>query len=120
MTVFVRNALGRAISEQYFPAGAELQVMSLHHELENILLQVMQTGSGIEPGLADTLLKEAQIAASHQEKLGLPIVLLVPSSIRQLLAKFLRRVLPQLKVLTHSEIPDTRKIKITSIIGGSQ
>ncbi len=120
LTVFVRNALGRAISEQYFPAGAELQVMSLHHELENILLQVMQTGSGIEPGLADTLLKEAQIAASHQEKLGLPIVLLVPSSIRQLLAKFLRRVLPQLKVLSHSEIPDTRKIKITSIIGGSQ
>lgn len=120
LTVFVRNALGRAISEQYFPAGAELQVMSLHHELENILLQVMQTGSGIEPGLADTLLKEAQIAASHQEKMGLPIVLLVPSSIRQLLAKFLRRVLPQLKVLSHSEIPDTRKIKITSIIGGSQ
>ncbi|MCC8996279.1 MAG: flagellar biosynthesis protein FlhA [Nitrosomonas sp.] len=120
LTVFVRNALGRAISEQYFPAGVELQVMSLHHELENILLQVMQTGSGIEPGLADTLLKEAQIAASHQEKLGLPIVLLVPSSIRQLLAKFLRRVLPQLKVLSHSEIPDTRKIKITSIIGGSQ
>ena len=120
LTVFVRNALGRAISEQYFPAGAELQVMSLHHELENILLQVMQTGSGIEPGLADTLLKEAQISASHQEKMGLPIVLLVPSSIRQLLAKFLRRVLPQLKVLSHSEIPDTRKIKITSIIGGSQ
>lgn len=120
LTVFVRNALGRAITEQHFPAGTELQVMSLHHELENILLQVMQTGSGIEPGLAETLLKEAQIAASHQEKLGLPIVLLVPSSIRQLLAKFLRRVLPQLKVLSHSEIPDTRKIKITSIIGGSQ
>ena len=75
LTAIVRNALGRAIVEQYFPAGTELQVMSVHHELENILIQVMQTGGaqggvGIEPGLADTLLKEARNAAQHQEKLG--------------------------------------------------
>lgn len=125
LTAIVRNALGRAIVEQYFPAGTELQVMSVHHELENILIQVMQTGGaqggvGIEPGLADTLLKEARNAAQHQEKLGLPIVLLVPSVIRFLLAKFLRRALPQLRVLSHSEIPDSRKIKITSVIGGSK
>lgn len=125
LTVLVRNALGRAITEQYFPAGAELQVISLHHELESILVQVMHAGStqtsgGMEPGLADTLLKEARNAVEHQEKLGLPVVLLVPSSIRQLLAKFLRRAMPQLRVLSHSEIPDTRKIKITSIIGGNK
>ncbi len=125
LTAVVRNALGRAIVEQHFPAGTELQVMSLHHELENILAQVMQTGgpqggAGIEPGLADTLLKEARSAAQHQEKLGLPIVLLVPSAIRFLLAKFLRRVLPQLSVLSHSEIPNSRKIKITSVIGGNK
>lgn len=125
LTVLVRNALGRAITEQYFPAGAELQVISLHHELESILVQVMHAGStqtsgGMEPGLADTLLKEARSAVEHQEKLGLPVVLLVPSSIRQLLAKFLRRAMPQLRVLSHSEIPDTRKIKITSVIGGNK
>lgn len=125
LTVLVRNALGRAITEQYFPAGAELQVISLHHELESILVQVMHAGStqtsgGMEPGLADTLLKEARNAVEHQEKLGLPVVLLVPSSIRQLLAKFLLRAMPQLRVLSHSEIPDTRKIKITSVIGGNK
>lgn len=124
LTAIVRAALGRAIVEQHFPAGTELQVMSLHHELENILMQVMQTGgiqgAGIEPGLADTLLKEARSAAQYQEKLGLPIVLLVPGAIRFLLAKFLRRALPQLRVLSHSEIPDSRKIKITSMIGGNK
>jgi len=124
LTAIVRAALGRAIVEQHFPAGTELQVMSLHHELENILTQVIQTGgmqgAGIEPGLADTLLKEARGAAQHQEKLGLPIVLLVPGAIRFLLAKFLRRALPQLRVLSHSEIPDSRKIKITSMIGGNK
>ncbi len=125
LTALVRNALGRAITEQYFPAGAELQVISLHHELESILVQVMHAGStqtsgGMEPGLADTLLKEARNAVEHQEKLGLPVVLLVPSSIRQLLAKFLRRAMPQLRVLSHSEVPDARKIKITSVIGGNK
>ena len=124
LTAIVRSALGRAIVEQYFSAGTELQVMSLHHELENILIQVMQTagiqGVGIEPGLADTLLKEARSAAQYQEKLGLPIVLLVPGAIRFLLARFLRRALPQLRVLSHSEIPDSRKIKITSMIGGNK
>ncbi|SEQ24973.1 flagellar biosynthesis protein FlhA [Nitrosomonas ureae] len=124
LTAIVRTALGRAILDQYYPAGSEVQVMSLHHELENILSQVMQTGAGqgagIEPGLADTLLKEAHSAAQQQEKLGLPIVLLVPGTIRFLLARFLRRALPQLRVLAHSEIPDSRRIKITSVIGGNK
>ncbi|MBS0484419.1 MAG: FHIPEP family type III secretion protein, partial [Proteobacteria bacterium] len=77
-------------------------------------------GAGIEPGLADTLLREARNAAQQQEKLGLPLVLLVPGAVRFLLAKFLRRAIPQLRVLAHSEIPDSRKIKITSVIGGNK
>lgn len=124
LTALVRSALGRAIVDQYFPAESEVQVMSLHHELENLLTQVMQSngtqGPGIEPGLADTLLNETRIATQQQEKLGLPTVLLVPVSIRFLMAKFLRRALPQLRVLAHSEIPDSKKIKITSIVGGNQ
>ena len=122
LTALVRNALGRAIVELYFPAGAELQVMGLHHELENILMQVVQTGGkeggGMEPGLAEMLLKEASVAVANQEKLGLPAVLLVPGAIRSLLSQFLRGAVPQLRVLAHSEVPETRKIKITSIIGG--
>jgi flagellar biosynthesis protein FlhA len=124
LTEIVRIALGRAIVEQFFPAGAELQVMNLHHELENILTQAVSSGvkgdAGIEPGLADTLLKEAGIAAKRQEQLGMPTVLLVSSAIRMLLARFLRRALPQLRILSHSEIPDLRKIKVTSVVGGSQ
>jgi len=124
LTTFVRMALGRAIVEQYYPAGAELQVMNLHHELENILMQVVQSGNqdggGMEPGLANMLLKETAAAAKQQESLGYPLVLLVPGPIRTLLAHFLRRAVPQLRVLSHAEIPDTRKIKITSVIGGKQ
>lgn len=121
LTAVIRNALGRAIVEQSYPAVAELQVMSLNHDLEGILMQAMQSstvsGAGIEPGLADTLLKEAGAAARRQEQLGLPVVLLVPAQLRVLLSRFLRRALPQLKVISHSEVPDSRTIKVTSILG---
>jgi flagellar biosynthesis protein FlhA len=114
--------LGRAIIQQFYPSGAELQVMSLNHDLERILLQAVQSstasGAGIEPGLADTLLTEASAAARHQEQLGLPAVLLVPAQLRVLLSRFLRRAIPQLKVISHSEIADSRTIKVTSILGG--
>ena len=124
LTAAVRVALGRAIVQQHYPVGADLQVISLNHELERILMQAVQTGTGssagFEPGLADTLLKEANASAQYQEQLGLPAVLLVPAQIRLLLSRFLRRAVPQLKVISHAEVPDTRNIKVTSILGSNK
>ena len=124
LLALVRVALGRMIVEQCFPSDAEMQVMSLHPELENILIQVVQSDpvadGGIEPSLANTLTREASSSVKRLEQLGLPVVLVVPDAIRLLLSRFLRRSLPQLRVLAHSEIPDTRKIKFISIIGGNK
>lgn len=124
LTSLVRVALGRSILEQIFPSGEELQVMSLHHDLESILVQVAHSGlvagAGIEPGLADTLLKEVSKTIDQHEQIGIPAVLLVPDSIRLLLARFLRRPLPQLRVISHSEVVDSRKIKFVSIVGGNK
>lgn len=117
----VRIALGRAIVQQLFPGNSEMQVMSLDPTLERLLSQAVAGGSentSFEPGLADTLVRETAAAAERQEGLGLPAVLLVPAGLRVLLSKFLRRTVPQLKVLSHNEVPETRIIKVTSIIGG--
>ena len=87
---------------------------------ERILVQAV-AGSGegsLEPGLADTLMRETAAAAQRQEELGLPAVLLVPASIRTLLSRFLRRTVSQLKVIAHSEVPESKIIKVTSLIGG--
>jgi flagellar biosynthesis protein FlhA len=51
--------------------------------------------------------------------LGIPACLLVPDLIRAPMARLLRRSAPRLKVLGHSEIPDTHTIRIGSIIGGA-
>jgi flagellar biosynthesis protein FlhA len=120
LTAQVRIALGRAIVQQLYPDGNELQVMTLDPQLERLLMQSVSGtgGAALEPGLADGLLKETAAAAQRQEALGLPAVLLVPNAIRLLLSRFLRRSIPQLKVIAHGEVPESKLIKVTSIIGG--
>ena len=123
LTSQVRIALGRAIVQQLYPTGNEMQIMALDPGLERIVGQALQGGGdagGIEPGLADTLLRETAAAARHQEDLGLPPVLLVPGPLRWLLSRFLRRAVPQLKVIANGEVPDSKIIKVTSIIGASK
>ncbi|KQW96829.1 flagellar biosynthesis protein FlhA [Massilia sp. Root418] len=121
LTALVRISLGRAIVQQLFPAGGELSVMTLDNRLERLLMQALAAsgpdGAGIEPGLADTIAQQAQAAAAQQEALGLTPVLLVPGPLRTLLSRFLRRALPQLKVLSHAEIPENKTIRVTALVG---
>jgi flagellar biosynthesis protein FlhA len=121
LTALVRIALGRAIVQQLFPGAAELSVMTLDNRLERLLLQALAAsgpdGAGIEPGLADTIAQQAGQAVAQQEAQGLTPVLLVPGALRALLSRFLRRALPQLKVLSHSEIPESKTIRVTALVG---
>ncbi|NVM75409.1 flagellar biosynthesis protein FlhA [Duganella sp. SG902] len=121
LTALVRIALGRAIVQQLFPGAGELSVMTLDNRLERLLMQALAAsgpdGAGIEPGLADTIAQQAQQAAAQQEALGLTPVLLVPGPLRALLSRFLRRALPQLKVLSHAEIPESKTIRVTALVG---
>ena len=122
LTAMVRVALGRAIVQQIFPTSNELSVMTLDSKLERLLMHALQAtgsdGAGIEPGLADTLVVQTEQAVRKQEQMGYTPVLLVPAQLRTLLSRFLRRALPQLKVLSHAELPDSKTIKVTSLVGG--
>jgi flagellar biosynthesis protein FlhA len=120
LTAVVRVALGRAIVQQLFPGENELPVMTLDNRLERLLMQAMGAGgdgTGIEPGLADTIAQQAAHAAHQQEQMGHSAVLLVPAPLRVLLSRFLRRAVPTLKVLSHAEVPETKTIRVTSLVG---
>ena len=119
LTAAVRLALGRAITQQWFPGTGDMQVMGLDPNLERVLSQALSTGAnpGLEPGLANTLLTEVQKAMTRQQHLGLAPVLLVQHALRAMLARFLRRSLPQLKVLSYAEVPDTRHVRVANVIG---
>ncbi len=118
LTAVVRVALGRAITQQWFPGTGEVQVIGLDTPLERLLLQALQGGGGLEPGLADRLLEQTQEALARQEMLGAPPVLLVNHALRPLLSRFLRRSLNQLVVLSNMELSDNRHIRMTATIGG--
>jgi flagellar biosynthesis protein FlhA len=118
LTSLIRLALGRAIIQDIYPGNEQLEVIGLDSSLDRVLLQALSNSNGLEPGLADNLLRETQSAMARQTQLGLPAVLVVQHPLRVLLARFLRRSLPQLKVLSHAEIPDTRTIRVTATIGG--
>ncbi|MGL6072489.1 flagellar biosynthesis protein FlhA [Craterilacuibacter sp.] len=122
LTAAVRTALSRAIVQQLFPGESELQLMSLDPQLENILMQAVQSkaGGGLEPGLAENLLANAAQQTEAVENQGLNPVLLTPPGLRPLLARFLRRALPQLRVISHNEIPDSKTIRIIAVIGAGK
>jgi flagellar biosynthesis protein FlhA len=117
----LRIALAPAIVQQIYGPQRELDVIAIEPELERLLTQALssQHGAVLDPGVADHITRGATDAARRQEDLGHPACLLVPDTIRAPVARLLRRAAPRLRVLSHSEIPDTHSIRIGSIIGAS-
>ncbi|ELP5717503.1 flagellar biosynthesis protein FlhA (plasmid) [Enterobacter asburiae] len=120
LTAQVRIRLGRAITHQWFPGDNEIMVMGLDANLERLLTQASQSGNAIEPGIAENLLLQTEKAIMNQEMLGAPLVLLVNHPLRAMLSRFLRRVYPQLAVLSNLEISGNRTVRMSSIIGGQK
>ena len=116
----IRVHLSPAIVQQIYGPGKELDVIALEPGLERLVTQALTSphGAALDPGVAETLTREAAKTAQQQEDLGQPACLLVPDAIRVPMARLLKRAAPRLKVLSHSEIPETHSIRIGSIIGG--
>ncbi|GAA0756857.1 flagellar biosynthesis protein FlhA [Ideonella azotifigens] len=117
----IRIHLAPAIVQQIYGPAKELDVIALEPELERLVTQALNSphGAALDPGVADTLTRQAAESAKKQENLGHPACLLVPDALRAPLARLLKRAAPRLKVLAHSEIPETHSIRIGSIIGGA-
>ncbi|MFG6176470.1 flagellar biosynthesis protein FlhA [Halomonas sp. THAF12] len=118
LTALVRVALGRAITQQWFAGHQTLNVMGLDGQLEQVLHQAMNGSGALEPGLAQTLMDQAEQALARHEASGEPPVLVVQHSLRPVLARFLRRRLHHLAVMSQAEIPDDRTLRVTTLIGG--
>ncbi|ATJ84622.1 flagellar biosynthesis protein FlhA [Halomonas beimenensis] len=118
LTAVVRLALGRAITQQWFAGHETLNVMGLDANLEQVLTQAMNGSGALEPGLAETLMQQAEQALQRHEASGEPPVLVVQHPLRPVLARFLRRRLRHLVVMSQAEIPDDRTLRVTTPIGG--
>jgi len=121
LTAAARVAMSRLIAQQINGLSDDMAVITLDPSLEQILQSSLGTsGEGepvFEPGLAERIHRSLTDAVQKQELSGQPSVLLVSAPLRPVLARFTKRSIPSLYVLSYNELPDNRKIKVVASIG---
>lgn len=121
LTAMVRIGLGRSIVQKINGIEKELPVITLESSLEQLLLQSAQNGSqgfmGVEPGLTERMFRSLEKVAKNQEMAGQPAILVVAPDLRLWLSQLVRHSISGLNVLSYSEIPDNKSIKVVAAVG---
>lgn len=121
LTESVRKALARSISGRYKDERGRMSVMSLDPRYEDMISQsLLQTEQGVQlvmdpksahdmiEGIASTIERNPEIAAQ-------PVLLVSPTT-RRHLSKLTHRFIPQLVVLSHSEIASDVNIRSVATV----
>jgi flagellar biosynthesis protein FlhA len=118
LTECVRKSLARSITRKYMNDEGQVQVITLGRQLEEIISNsLLQTEQGVQlvmdPQTAQEMINRiAKTVEQHPEVAGQPILMTSPSA-RRHIYKLTSRFIPQLIVISHSELtPDAH---ITSI-----
>ncbi len=122
LTEFVRQSLARPITKQYQSTDGTLSVLTLDRAVEDVIegsIQKTETVSylALEPNVAEKLLtrlKETMEAIAPRLESS-PILLASPT-IRLHLRRFTERFLPDLVVLSHSEVMPSVQIKTLEVV----
>jgi flagellar biosynthesis protein FlhA len=118
ITESVRSVVGRSICRQYQNEKGELPVVSLAPALEERLLQsVVRTEQGVvlavEPGDAQRL--ATKVARVIENAVAQPVLLCTPG-LRPHFWRLFARVLPQVAVLSHDEVPPQIQVSVLSVL----
>jgi flagellar biosynthesis protein FlhA len=109
LTEQVRRKLGAIICNGLRGHSAQLSVLSLDPGLENRIIagasRPEASALGVDPRVADKLLRKLAGQVESMLKQGKAPVLLCSGSIRRTLARLTQRSIPQLAVLAVEEIP---------------
>ncbi len=121
LTEAVRKGLARAITAKYSNESGMIPVMTLHPHVEEMIANsLLQTEQGVQlvmdPQSAHMLINEiANSVEQHPEIAGQPILLASPTSRRHIF-KLTSRFIPQLIVLSHSEITTDARVQSVAIV----
>lgn len=118
ITEAVRSVVGRSICKQYQNERGELPVISLAPALEERLLQaVVRTEQGavlaVDPNDAQRL--ATKIARVIESAVAQPVLLCTPA-LRPHFWRLFARVLPQVGVLSHNEVPSQVRVNVLSVL----
>jgi flagellar biosynthesis protein FlhA len=122
LTEYVRQSLARPITKQFQSADGSLSVMTLNREIEELIHSSIQKTEltsflALEPTVAEKLLLKLQEAVEAMTpQMETSPVLLASPGIRHHLRKLVERFLPDLAVLSHSEIIPSVQIKTLKVV----
>ena len=120
LAALIRPKLGHVIIQGLVGPESTLEVMTLDPQLEQLLHNVLQqSGDGqavLEPNLAESLFSALDQSVRKMEDDGLPAILVVSPGVRGWLARALKHRLPDLTVLSYSEIPDDQSVKVSHTV----
>lgn len=110
LTEHIRHRLATAICNNLRGHHPHLAVLSLDPRVENQIISNLagsssQSAIGVEPKLADQLLRSLTPLAEKMIRQGRAPVLLCATQIRRNLLKLTQRSIPQLSILSVDEIP---------------
>lgn len=121
LTESVRKQLSRTITEKYMNETGEISVMTFDARLEELISSsLLQTEQGIQlvmdPQSASKMITHiANNIEKHPEIAGQPILLTSPT-VRRHISKLVARFIPQLIVLSHSEVgPEARVQSVAQV-----
>ncbi|HEY8548651.1 MAG TPA: flagellar biosynthesis protein FlhA [Vicinamibacterales bacterium] len=118
LTEAVRAQLGRAICRQYQTDRGELPTISLAPSLEERLMRsVVRTDQGavlaLDPNEAQNI--ATKIARALEHAVAQPVLLCTPA-LRPHLWRLFSRVLPQIGVLSHQEVPTHVRVAPVAVL----
>ncbi|NEX63016.1 flagellar biosynthesis protein FlhA [Noviherbaspirillum galbum] len=116
LTEAVRQRLGASICQSLMGENKALQVMTLDPAVEQGLLQCLRGADAggslaIEPRFAEQLLSRLAMQAQRMMKSNALPVLLCSPELRRHVRMLSERVLPHMRVLSMTEIPNTINLK---------
>jgi flagellar biosynthesis protein FlhA len=121
LTEFVRQALGRSIVEQLKSEDDTLCLLSLDRSVEEAVIDGVQSNDqgsylACEPAIVQKILTSLRKEMEKFNVTGTNPVLIASPSIRRHVKKLTERFIPNLAVLSHSEVPPNIKIQSLGVV----
>ena len=122
LTEYVRQSLARPITKQYQSADGTLSVLTLDRGIEDIIegsIQKSETSAylALEPNTAEKFLtKLRSMIETITPTLETSPVLLASPGLRMHIRKFTERFLPDLAIISHSEVAPSVQIKTIGVV----
>ena len=122
MAEALRPALAPLLIQQVAPLGTVLPLMTLTPELEQLMLRTArqsgEEGLILEGTLAQQLMRSINETSEKLSAEGRPSIMVVAPQIRRLFSDFVRSHVPDIIVLSFTELPENRRVEVYATIGG--